>query len=116
MKLLAETFFGTINPPPALEPYGESGGLIIFASNIIRLLIIAGGLIAVFNIIQAGFQFITQQGDPKTTENALRSLTMSVMGLALMVLAPAIAAIIGFVFFNDAMFILHPALTPPGVG
>lgn len=113
MRLLAQTFFGDIQSPEALRSYGATGGLIVFASNIIRLVVIAGGLFALWNMISAGFMYITSQGDPKATEKTLSTLTMSLLGLILMIAAPALAAIIGFVLFNDPTFILRPQLQGP---
>lgn len=114
MKLLAqETFFGSIKQPEALASYGTSGGLIIFISNLIRVVVVLGGLFALFNIISAGFQYITAQGDPKATEKTMSTLTMSLLGLVLMIAAPAIAAIVGFVLFNNPTFILTPDIKGP---
>lgn len=117
MNLLAQaassTFFGTIAPPPAIAAYGASGGLIVFISNIIRLVVIGAGLFTLYNMISAGFQYITSAGDPKATEKTMNILTMSLLGLVLMIAAPAIAAIVGYVLFNDPTFILKPHLTAP---
>lgn len=113
MKLLAQNFFGTIQKPSALADYGNQGGLIIFASNLVRLIVVVGGLVALFNIISAGFQYITSQGDPKATEKTLSTLTSSLLGLVLMIAAPAIAAIVGYVLFNNPAFILSPELLGP---
>ncbi len=113
MKLLAQNFFGTINQPAALQPYGAGGGLIVFMSNVIRLIVVIGGLVALFNIISAGFQYITSQGDPKATEKTMSTLTSSLLGLVLMIAAPAIAAIVGYVLFGNPAFILKPTLTSP---
>ena len=110
-----ETFFGTISPPPVIAAYGPSGGLIIFMSNLIRLIVIVAGLFSLYNMISAGFQYITSAGDPKATEKTMNVLTMSLLGLILMIAAPAIAAIVGYVLFKDPTFILKPRLTaPPG--
>lgn len=109
----SETFFGTIAPPPVIAAYGSSGGLIVFMSNLIRLVVIVAGLFSLYNMISAGFQYITSAGDPKATEKTMNILTMSLLGLVLMIAAPAIAAIVGYVLFKDPTFILKPHLNPP---
>ena len=56
-----EDVFGTISLPGIFKyPRLEYKGLTQFLTNIVRLLIVAGGLFALFNIILAGYGFIHQ--------------------------------------------------------
>ncbi|MEK7458152.1 MAG: hypothetical protein AAB612_01545 [Patescibacteria group bacterium] len=114
--LLAQTstFFGTIEPPPALEPYGENGGLVMFGSNALKFAVIVGGLIALFNVVMAGYIYLTSAGDAKAHEKVMGKLTSSLWGLSLMVLAPAIMAIMGFLLFKNSTYFLSPQLVGPG--
>ena len=114
--LLAETstFFGTIEPPPALKNYGTSGGLIVFGSNMLKFAVIIGGLIALFNVVMAGYIYLTSAGDAKAHEKVMGKLTSSLWGISLMVLAPAIMAIMGFLLFKNSTYFLNPQLTGPG--
>lgn len=114
--LLAQTstFFGTIEPPPALAPYGSSGGLIVFGSNMLKFAVIVGGLIALFNVVMAGYIYLTSAGDAKAHEKVMGKLTSSLWGISLMILAPAIMAIMGFLLFKNSTYFLNPQLVGPG--
>lgn len=112
MALLADadSFFGTITTPAAIESYGSNGGLIKFGNNIIVLAVVVGGLLTLFNMIQAGYIYITSAGDAKAHEKVLSKFTMSLFGMAIMILAPALMAVMGFVFFKDSTYFLKPNL------
>jgi len=116
--LLAETstFFGTIEAPPALSNYAESGGLIVFGSNALKFAVIIGGLIALFNVVMAGYIYLTSAGDAKANEKVMGKLTSSLWGISLMILAPAIMAIMGFLLFKDSTYFLNPQITGPTTG
>lgn len=125
MKLIAqvgsqtEEIFGRINAPQPVEnTYGALGGggagLTGFISDIIILLTIVGGIWALFNIIIGGLSLITSDGDSSKLSEFGGKLSMTVIGLILMVGAPLIAAIIGFLVFGDATTLLSPTLIGPG--
>ena len=109
-----QSFFGVIKAPEAIAGgYGTTGGLIAFISNMLNVLIIVGGLITLFNVVMAGYIYLTAAGDTKAHEKVVGKLTMSLYGLALMVLAPALMAIVGFLFFKSPTFFLKPIITGP---
>ena len=109
-----DSLFGTVETPAFLAGYGEGGGLIVFINNLLTFAIIVGGLIVLFNVVMAGFTYLTAGTDSKASEKVVSSLTNSLWGIALMVLAPALLAVIGFLFFQDSSFFLNPSLG--GVG
>ncbi|HKY74402.1 MAG TPA: hypothetical protein VJ246_03775 [Patescibacteria group bacterium] len=114
LALLAQTeFFGKIEAPKALAVYGTSGGLVTFISNMIQLAVIVGGLIALFNVVMAGYTYLTSGGDAKAHEKVMGKLTSSLWGIVLMILAPAIMAIVGFLLFKDSTYFLTPKITGP---
>ena len=104
---------GTVAPPTAISAYGATGGLIKFLSSVMTVMIAVGGLWALINIMMAGIQYISAKGDPKQMGNVIQTLSGSLIGIALMILAPVIMAIIGFVFFRDATFFLSPKIISP---
>ncbi|MBL7159551.1 hypothetical protein ISS85_03680, partial [Candidatus Microgenomates bacterium] len=59
-------WWGEISPPEAINKWGDPGpgGLILFLNVILRLMFVGAGLFAFFNIIIAGFQFISAGGNP----------------------------------------------------
>mgnify|MGYP001587062161 FL=1 len=107
--------FGTIDNPFPDTGYGSVGsGLPLFITNSIKLIFIAGGLWAFFNLMFAGFTYITAAGDEKKIQAATTSINMSLLGLVIMVAAAAITGIISYILFGDAAYILKPNITGPG--
>lgn len=111
----APGIFGNIAPPPGVANFNaqaSSGiGIIIFASNIVKLIALGGGLFGFFNIISAGFTYLGSNGNPKATEEAGNKLFMSLIGLLVIVGSFTITAIISFILFGDASYILNPKIT-----
>ncbi len=114
--------FGTIrNPLEIINPerhYGgitqaEGRGLIDFLNNVVRLLIVVGGLFAFFNLIIAGYGFLSAGDDPKKMAAAWARIWQSLMGLLFIVGAFVLAGIFGYLLFGDARAILYPKIYGP---
>ena len=110
--------FGDINNPlQTINPsgYGDvNTGLPHFITNIITVIFVAAGLYAFFNLMFAGFTYITAYGDAKKLQAALSSINMSLVGLIVMVGAAAITGIVSYVLFGSATAILSPQIIGPG--
>lgn len=111
----AASIVGTVeNPlPPAYQGIA-GGGIILFLTNILRLVFMAAGIFAFVNLILAGFQFIGAGGDPKAISAAWGKIWQSLLGLILVVGSFALAALFGYLLFGDAGFILSPQIYGPG--
>lgn len=94
---------------------GGNIGIILFLSNMIRFIIILGGLWTLLNIVFAAFAYFTGGGKPDSHAKAKDRFTMSVIGLLLMIASYTIAALIGLVFYGDATYIITPTITPIGL-
>lgn len=110
--------FGEVtNPLQAISGSGYNDvatGLPNFITNVIKIIFVAGGLFAFFNLIFAGFTYISAAGDKQKLEQAALSMNMSFLGLLIMVAAGLITGIISFLLFGDASAILKPTITGPG--
>lgn len=107
--------FGSINPPAGVDKYNSQAGaggigIMIFISNIIRLSTILAGIWVFINFILAGWIYITSAGDKGASTKVSEKMTMSVMGLMIIVGAYTVAAILGLVIFGDASYIINPKL------
>lgn len=113
-----ENVFGTIQAPAGVAQYNaaaEGGiGLITFISNMIRVSTVVAGIWVMINFIMAGWAYITGSGDSKSTGEASSKMTYSMIGLAVIVGAYTIAALVGLIFFGDASYIINPRFE--GVG
>lgn len=114
--------FGEIKNPFAqlgveeyAEEIGPEFGLIVFANNLLKLVIIIAGLFAFFNLVIAGFQFMTAGGDPKGISNAWSKIWQSLIGLLIVAASFLLAAIFGWLLFGNSLAILQPQIYGPGV-
>ena len=89
-------------------------GLPSFINNVIIIIFAAAGLFAFFNLMIAGFNYITASGDEKKIQAATASINMSLLGLVIMVGAAAITGIVSFLLFGPGKSILQPIITGPG--
>ncbi len=117
-KLLLAGVFGTVEAPAGVAEYnanagGSNIGIMLFFSNFLRLFFIIAGLIILYNFIRAGSDYIIHPGDTGMHAKVRERLTMSVLGLVIMVAAYSIASVVGLLFFGDAGFILNPTLYGP---
>ena len=118
-KAIAATtsVFGEVSPPPGVADYDKAAGgigLVLFLSNLIRIITIAGGVFVMANILYAGWIYISSSGDASAHEKVTNTVTYSVVGLAIIVGSYAAAALAGAIFFGDANFILSPTICGPG--
>lgn len=113
--------FGNIeNPLKKINPggygglgVGEGGGLISFLNNLLRLLAVIGGLFAFFNLVIAGYGFLSAGDDPKKIVAAWQKIWQSMLGLLFILGSFVLAAIFGYLLFGDATAILKPKIYGP---
>ena len=111
-----ESVFGKVEAPPGVAAYdtaAEGIGLILFISNLIRIITIAGGIFVMGNIIYAGWIYISSSGKAEAHTKVADTVVYSVIGLAIIVGSYAAAALAGLIFFGDATFILSPTICGP---
>jgi hypothetical protein len=118
MKLLAQ--FGAINNPlNTLAPGRYAGtngeGLVMILSNLVKMVIVVGGLYAFWNLLTAGFTFMSAGGDPKAISKAWDKIWQSIVGLLIVAGSFVIAVIIGALIFGsaNATILISPRIYTP---
>lgn len=110
--------FGNIeNPLDTLSPGGYGGvdqSGAVFISNIVKLILVVGGIATLFIALFAGFTYITSAGDTKKLESAVSSINMALTGLVIMVAAVALTGVVSWFMFGDPTVILSPQIYGPG--
>lgn len=111
-KLLAQNPFGKVVAPvtafgAGATPESAIGKLI---QLIIWLLIIGAGIYALFNLILAGYSFMSAGDDSKKVAGAWAMIWQTALGLAVAAGAFVLAAIFGQLLFGRPDFILNPAI------
>lgn len=92
---------------------GQAGGLILFFSNVLRLVFVVAGIYAFINFVIAGFQYMSAGGDSKALGDAWNRIWQSLWGLVIIVGSFALASLFGQLIFGDPTFILNPKIYGP---
>jgi hypothetical protein len=113
-----EDSFGTIQPPPGVDKYIDetaSGdiGLIFFLSRMIFFATVVAGVWVFANLLTAGYLYLGSKGSADVHAKVSSLITMSVVGLVLIISVYTIAGILGLLIFGDASFILNPKIEGP---
>lgn len=111
-------FFGPIDPshdlPKGLLEYADgAGGIIVFANNIMKVMIYGSLIIALVNLLVSGIQFMSSSGNPEYIKTASGRIWISLLGLVVAAGSLVIAGILGLIFFGDAKAIITPKIYGP---
>lgn len=83
-ELSKESYFDNLNPFKNHESITDIWGVInLFAITLTSL----AGLIALAYIVYGGYQYITSMGNPEASKTAMQTITWSVIGLIVIMLA-----------------------------
>lgn len=109
--------FGQIQAPAGISKFGgvETGGPTAFITTLIKLMIVGAGLFTVFNLVTAGYAFLSAGDDPKKVQAAWKKIWQSVLGLTVAAGSMVLAAIFGKLIFNDFNALLQLRIFGPGV-
>lgn len=102
--------FGTITAPAAIAGKDADAGIGGLIQLTIWILIIGAGVYALFNLILAGYAFMSAGDDSKKVAGAWAQIYQTMIGLAVAAGAFVLAAIFGQLIFNDPTFILNPTI------
>lgn len=112
--------FGSVAAPQGVEQYntaaggGDAIGIIIFASRALQVFTVVAGIFALYNFVMAGFSLVSGGGKSEKYSEATNKITMSVIGLIIIVASYTIAGLVGLLIFGDAGYILNPKICGPG--
>lgn len=114
-KLAQTNPFGEIKQPTGLDKYGSEAGPAIgkFIQLGLRTLIVVAGLYALFNLVLAGYSFMSAGDDSKKVAGAWAQIWQTLLGLAVAAGSFMLAAIFGQLLFGDPMFLLTPTIPEP---
>lgn len=114
--LAQENPFGAVTAPEKLNTlYGTEAGpafgkLIQFG---LRALIVGAGIYALFNLVLAGYAFMSAGDDSKKVAGAWSQISQTLIGLAFAAGSFVLAAIFGQLLFDNPLFLLQPSIPTP---
>lgn len=110
--------FGPITNPLS-QGYGDfdapDGGIVKFLNNILKTLTVVAGVWFLLNVIMAALDFIQNSGDPDKISKAWSKIWNSLVGLVIIIISFAVAAVLGWILFKDPRAILQPKIYGPGI-
>jgi len=111
----ADNPWGVVSPPPGVQKYssGALEGLPTFINNIIKIMIVGAGIYSVFNLVLAGYAFLSAGDDPKKIEGAWAKIWQTLIGLAFAAGAFVLAAIFGKIIFGNPDALLQMKIFGP---
>lgn len=115
-NLIAQNPFGEVQIPLGItntygaEPGPAFGKLIQFG---LRALVVGGAIYALFNLVLAGYSFMSAGDDSKKVAGAWAQITQTLIGLAFTAGSFVLAAIFGQLIFGDPLFLLKPSIPTP---
>lgn len=80
----------------------------VVLQNVINAALVLSGLVAVFLIIYAGFQYVTSNGDKEKVDAARKRITYAIIGLVFIVMSYTIILFISQVTGVDKTQLLSP--------
>ncbi len=102
------TIFSTLGIIQPQNTVLKQQNLISFLNQIISILYTLSGLFVLINLILAGYQYLSSNGDPQLITNAGNKILYSVYGLIFIAGSFVIAAALGQVLFNDPQALIKP--------
>ncbi|MEK7184547.1 MAG: hypothetical protein AAB683_00220 [Patescibacteria group bacterium] len=102
--------FGTITPPSPIANITGGEGIGRLLNMGLKLLIVIAGIYALFNLIFAGYAFMSAGDDAKKVAGAWAKIWQSLLGLAVAAGAFVLAALFGQLIFGQWDFILNPQI------
>lgn len=116
MKLLSQNSdnpFGPITAPEGLSKYAGAtpeAGIGQLLNVVLKTLIVGAGVYALFNLIIAGYNFMSAGDDQKKIAGAWAKIWQTLLGLAVAAGSFVLAAIFGQLIFGRWDFILSPTI------
>lgn len=84
------------HPPRFIPDYRSVTGFGTLASDIIWILTVIVGVVAMIFIVLSGFKFVTSGGDPKKLAGAQSTLTYAIIGIVVTILAFVILQVVQY--------------------
>jgi len=115
------SIFGNIENPfgpkglnvPSLATGTSGEGLILILNNLLKFAIVLAAVYTFWNLITAGYMFMSAGGDPKAIGKAWDKIWQSLIGLLIVVSSFILAAVFGLLLFGNPTILIAPRVFAP---
>ena len=107
--------FGAVPPPPGIARFGGGtvAGIPLLLNVVIQSLIVGASVYAVFNLVIAGYWYLSAAGDSKRIAEASAKIWQTIIGLIVAAGSIMLAGLIGEIFFGSADAVLNLQIFTP---
>lgn len=105
--------FNKLSSSPALQNSSNGEGLFIILGNLIKFSIVLASLYTFWNLIMAGYMFMSAGGDSKAIGKAWEKIWQSIIGLLIVAASFILAGIFGYLIFGDSSVLITPQIFAP---
>jgi len=114
-----DSVIGEIKTPTGVDliqnKVGEGNiGILFFISKMLKVIALVGGVWVAINLVVAAYIYLTEGGKAEAHAKVGNIITMSVIGLIIIIVSYTFAGLIGLIFFGDASYIINPVITTVG--
>lgn len=106
----AQDAIGKVRPPAGSTIIVNPSDIYKLFSAIVNILTVVAGLWFFINLLLAGLSYTTGAGDPKKTGDAMKKITDSITGLAIVASAFIIANIASYLLLGPTFSIFNPVI------
>jgi hypothetical protein len=105
--------FTRLAPNSNLAAGTQGEGLFLLLNTLVKFTIVVAGLFTFWNLIMAGYMFMSAGGDSKAVGKAWEKIWMSVIGLLVVAGSFVLAGIFGYLIFNDVGALINLRIFAP---
>lgn len=114
MEKYLATIWGSVSAPPGVSRWGtDLTGVQKFLSSIIKTLIVVAGIYALFNLVLAGYDFMSAGGNSEKIAHAWAKIWQTLLGLVVAAGAFVLAAVFGQIVFGNPNALLQIVIYTP---
>ena len=106
--------FSILSPTSKYANKDNGAGLFLLLQNLLLFVIVIAGLYTFWNLILAGFMFLSAGEDSKAVGKAWAKIWQSIIGLLVVAASFIIAGVFGYLIFGDATALITPQIFGPG--
>lgn len=104
---------GGLNSASLCKAGAQGQGLFLILNSLVKFVIVVAGLYTFWNLIAAGYMFMSAAGEPKAIAKAWEKIWLSLIGLVIVAGSFILAAVFGKLIYGDYLALLTLRIFSP---